>query len=399
MKKVMILAQYFPPASGVGTFRVTKFVKYLKDFNWNSVVLTLNEESYAKINCPLDHSLMNDISVATAIYRTGLHHLLFFKDAGIRWLPTLFYKMPAILFKERPHLLFVTGGPFFSLLIAPLVRFIFGIKYVVDLRDPWRIAEERTPPQGMKARLVELANRICEPLVLHSASKIVLVSEQMGREYRNAYVKRPETDFVVIPNGYDPDDFDPVTPHQFPKFTIVYTGKFQTGEAFRNPTSFFESLKLIKGKKIDIQFIHVGNREEKVIDIAKQIGVLDVCEFMGRKSYHDAISFAKGADMLLLIGGGQKTEQTGKIFDYMGCNRKILALANKSSGIGDVIGNIDASATVLIEEKDPKRIANAIEDHYKATNATKITTESYKQYHRKSITARLSDIFCEVMNT
>ena len=33
-KKVLMIAQRFPPAGGVGTFRVTKFVKYLKEFGW-----------------------------------------------------------------------------------------------------------------------------------------------------------------------------------------------------------------------------------------------------------------------------------------------------------------------------------------------------------------------------
>jgi hypothetical protein len=40
MKKVLMIAHQFPPIGGSGVQRTVKFVKYLRDFGWEPVVLT-----------------------------------------------------------------------------------------------------------------------------------------------------------------------------------------------------------------------------------------------------------------------------------------------------------------------------------------------------------------------
>jgi len=42
MKKVLIIAYFYPPRGCMGTLRTTKFVKYLIQFNWKPIVLTTN---------------------------------------------------------------------------------------------------------------------------------------------------------------------------------------------------------------------------------------------------------------------------------------------------------------------------------------------------------------------
>ena len=42
MKKVLIIAYYWPPAGGAGVQRVLKFAKYLPKFGWEPVILTVN---------------------------------------------------------------------------------------------------------------------------------------------------------------------------------------------------------------------------------------------------------------------------------------------------------------------------------------------------------------------
>ncbi|HMT12896.1 MAG TPA: glycosyl transferase, partial [Ignavibacteria bacterium] len=43
MKKVLIISYYFPPSGGPGVQRVLKFVKYLPEFGWQPIVLTVKD--------------------------------------------------------------------------------------------------------------------------------------------------------------------------------------------------------------------------------------------------------------------------------------------------------------------------------------------------------------------
>lgn len=95
-----------------------------------------------------------------------------------------------------------------------------------------------------------------------------------------------------------------------------------------------------------------------------------------------------------MIGGGQKTEQTGKVFDYLGCNRPVLALAPADGGIAEIIKN--APTVKLIESKNPGTIASAIEEIYHGRQEFILENEVETKYHRKNLTRTLAQIFDEI---
>jgi len=400
MKKVIMLATYFPPAGGVSTFRITKFVKFISRFNWEPIVLTVKEEHYVESEFVIDHSLLKDISPDLKIYRTRIGSKpLFLKSLlnGLptRWLMTLFKSIGRIIKAEKPDLLFATGDPFFPLLVGPFAKRFFGLKYVIDLRDPWKLAIPDHPPVGLKGKIFQPVNNFLEPIVINSASKVIVVSENMAKQYREAYPDRKHEDFIVIPNGFDPADYDPVSIKEQDIFTIVYAGKFLTGQSFRNPFYFLEALKLLKEKGLQIKFTYVGENNPEINKMVEEIGVVDQFESVGRKSYIDTISYMKGAGMLLLIGSGQETEQTAKIFDYLGCKRPILALASEKGGIADVVKNIEKIS--LIENKDSIRIANVIEQYYYSHSTELLQRLNISDYLRENLTKQLSEVFDEVI--
>ena len=64
MKKVLIIANQFPPMGGSGVQRTAKFVKYLPKFNYDPIVFTIKETQAVK-----DHSMIQDIE-STDVLRT-----------------------------------------------------------------------------------------------------------------------------------------------------------------------------------------------------------------------------------------------------------------------------------------------------------------------------------------
>jgi len=66
MKKVLIITYYWPPAGGAGVQRALKFAKYMPEFGWEPIILTVeNPESPTE-----DNSLLDDIPKECKIFKT-----------------------------------------------------------------------------------------------------------------------------------------------------------------------------------------------------------------------------------------------------------------------------------------------------------------------------------------
>ena len=66
MKKVLIITYYWPPAGGPGVQRVLKFAKYLPEFGWQPIILTVKNGEYPAI----DESLEVEIPDNCKVYKT-----------------------------------------------------------------------------------------------------------------------------------------------------------------------------------------------------------------------------------------------------------------------------------------------------------------------------------------
>ena len=394
IRKVLIIAQRFPPAGGVGTFRVTKFVKYLPEFGWNPIVLTVRENSYQK-GVWQDRGLEQNIANNINVYRTKVWQTQNINDEGIRWLPFLLQALFKVIRKESPLLVYITGGPFFPLIVGPILKLLFRLPYIVDLRDPWKLAMRAVPIQGVKANIGQLLTNIAEPIVLKYAIKVICATDALREEYQSVYTDNQEK-FFTITNGYDPEDFKNLKAKQYKKFTIAYTGKFVRTEAFHNPTPFFNALKILHDKGADIQFVHVGAKEEKVIVLAKKTGVGSIIKFIGPKPHSETLSYAIGADLLLVIGSGRKMGLPVKMFDYIGCRKPILILAYKDEEIWHVGQEIPSA--ILLENNNSDNIAYAIEELYLKNKKIEWEGNTDLKYHRKNLTNILSKVFNEILS-
>jgi len=390
MKKVLIIAYNFPPAGGVGTFRVSKFVKFLREYNWKPVVVTVKEKYYRWI----DKSLERNVPAGGLVYRLPLWRTSLINDEGLRWVPYLIHSIKSIINKEKPKIAYLTGGPFFPLILGPLIKQFFNIPYLIDLRDPWKLTKRARPIRGTKAYIGKLLTNILEPFIIRSASKIICATELMRQEYIVAY-KNLADKFITITNGYDPEDFEHIKQIQFSGFTVVYAGKFRTSEAFRNPKPFLKAMNILHKKGLNVHFVHVGIIEPEILDMVQTLGLNNSVTFVGRKSYSESLTYMKGADLLLVIGGERKLEQTGKIFDYIGCKRPILALAPLDGAIAEIINKI--SFAIITENRDPAEIAKIIE---KVMGDRKFNLDNnYKlpeQYERKYLTGILAKVLDEI---
>ena len=69
MKNLLIITYHFPPVGGgVGVFRITKFVKYLREFNWEPVIITTDYKYFPF----LDNGFLADLPKDLKIFRKGI---------------------------------------------------------------------------------------------------------------------------------------------------------------------------------------------------------------------------------------------------------------------------------------------------------------------------------------
>src|SRR5512132_2126966 len=65
VRKLLVIAYFFPPAGVVGVYRTLKFVKYLPEFGWEPVVLTVSNARFPVY----DESLMKLIPAGVEVHR------------------------------------------------------------------------------------------------------------------------------------------------------------------------------------------------------------------------------------------------------------------------------------------------------------------------------------------
>ncbi len=381
-KNVLVLATYFPPYGGIGVMRVTKFAKYLKLKGWNPIIVT-SSTSYC-LN--YDQSLLKDIDDLT-IYRLDMGNKC--NNIGKSFYRYLKKNIGKIIEKENPMCAFITGGPFYLFKIGALLNNKYSVPYVLDFRDPWTMQVKND--KSIKTRLITIRDTINEFFSIFYCSFAITVNQTLTNQYKRKYPIFKKK-MYVIGNGYDKDDFEKIKEKKFDEFTILYSGKFEVSAGFRDPTLFFRALCNVNKKKNKVKFVHIGNVEQRVVEIAKKEKAFKYCKFMGYQSYNETISYCKGADLLLIISGKEKSEQTGKVYDYIGCNNNILAITDTQNELYKICINL--SNCFIAEPNNEKAIEQVILDSMKIEK--NVIKQSNLQYDRSYLTDSLIQIFDQI---
>lgn len=434
-RKILMITNSFPPHRGGGTLRVLKFAKYLPEFRWKPIVVTLKEKYF--IN--RDDSLIEQIQVGTTIYRTNLcslnhyifkilkklstqqlieksennhyhpkknlfkkllikgvdflrkNNILLLPDNMILWTP---YVLKLLLLKDirTVSAIYSTCPSPSVIVIGHIISKILKVPHIIDLRDAWT-ENPLVAPKG-KIRL-EVEN-ILEKHIFNSASYIVCVTEQMKSDYIHKYPNLKEK-FVVITNGFDEDDFKNIIPKTLPKISLVYTGSL---DERRNPYFLFKSVKeLIDEKKVSEDNIYiyiVGSFNKKIIRIVDEMHLKNVIRFVGKVSHKESLQFQKGADVLLLIGTGEASEMTSKIFEYLAVKRFIFAITSKDGAISQLLES--EKCGIVAEHNNIQDIKNKILSIYNGDIPLSVHINNFQlnKFSRKYLTYNLAILLNQI---
>lgn len=264
-----------------------------------------------------------------------------------------------------------------------------GGQWIADMRDEMSLNPFLSSIQ--RRQLSRLEQKIFD-----SCDMITSVSKPILDDFKRlAGAKGQNIRFVEIRNGYDFPLIE--TPH--PKnrsFTISHIGSFY-GE--RNPSNFLAALSLLRGQN------RLPPVTVKLIGISKPITIpenlLEVVEVSSAISYVQALETMRGSDSLLLIHptNGSKGVYTGKLFEYLGMQKPIIALIDPEDVAAQLIQK--ANAGFITDNSDIKGIQETILEAYgewRNQTPRKFNAEIISKHHRKEQTKRLEKAILELLS-
>jgi len=433
-RKVLIVSFRFPPANTMGAVRIGKFAKYLPEFGWEPIILTVDRVKGLPQTLPVEvseskiirtpyfalapfirYKLVGDeansqsatlskvsslkgvayrlIRLARFIYSRP--EVSFFLDEPWGWYPHALKTGLEVISKSKVDVIFSTFGPRLPHLVASRLHKRTGIPWVAEYRDLWA-----QNPYATKIQPFHFLEQRLEKRVMKTSDLLITVSDPLAKELEAFHSRR----VITITNGFDEEDYRGNVPLT-PRFTITYTGNIYPGK--RDPTPLFEAIAELKQEdKIspdDLEVRFFGrNVAETIPPLVEKYRLREFVKTYGFVPFKESIRRQKESTALLLLEWNDPRAEgtlTGKIFEYMGARRPILAIAFKGgeidnvllkSGCGVVANEVSEIKGILTKWLDEFRQYGKIVSFYHPNN------EVIRSYTRREQARKLAEAFHNV---
>ena len=438
MRKVLIIAYYFPPLGWSGVQRTLKFIKYLRNYNWEPIVVTVGESKFSIKDKSLFDEIPNDIkviriddiklkdmtddmieklkqqiSLTTSILSdkiraeyfdkieekfNEIRNLILIPDGNTIWANKVIRELYEYIDLQEIDLIYTTSAPYSTHLIGYYLKNENNnIPWITDFRDEWvNNACYMKADKNINYKI----ESYMEAKIVEKCDKIITTTPYAT----NNFIKRYKIDsgkVITITNGYDEEDFTDIQCHQYDKFTVIHNGTFYLD---RSPVTFLIALNnLLEKKLIDkekIQIIFVGENNQNIMDEARKIinkyNILKEIEYSPHK---ESLKLLLGAHLLLLVVGeceSQKSIYPGKVFEYLRARKSILAISPHDSCVENLL--IETEAGVNNEYRDIRGLEKNILFYYNkwCCDQEVENMNDISMYERKYLTKKLSDLFNEI---
>lgn len=419
MKNVLFIVYYFPPMGGSGVQRPLKFVKYLRDFGWNPIVLCPNPGAYHTFDQSLQDELealdieVHRVEGNTPFHTSGqkkkqvevpgflakilrkLSTFFYLPDNKKGWIEPGFELGKSILKQHNIDIIFSSAPPYSNLVLANKLKQQVGLPMVLDLRDDWlgtHLFEYPTRWHRQKMKKLEFET-------LSSAEVLVTVNSHIARNIESRVGKEAE----VIGHGYDPADFKEardVAASSKGKISFLYSGTFYPDS---NPYNFLQAVKLVLDEhpdwreKIELQFQGRLNRQHW-----KWINEFELSEIVtdfGYVNHKQAIKNLLKADILWLVVGQKRNPEIislGKTSEYFATKKPILGLVPDGSA-KDLLQSYnnayiaDPDHVAEIKSKITEVIVRFEEEDLKPPSEQVV-----EAFNRKKLTQKLAQLFDQI---
>jgi len=227
-------------------------------------------------------------------------------------------------------------------LIALLAKRLTGLPWVADFRDPWRGTPMR---RDIPYASIDRVDAWLESQVVRGADYVICNTEPARRDFMSRFPQRKGR-FVTVPNGFDPEDFIDLMPRRTvdeKSFVLTHAGNFY---ATRRPEPLFKAVRMLQdrgelGRPICLQLLGQRDFEGEPLDqLAGQYGIGSSVRLLGQVAHRKALEYMLGSDVLLavgLCGGIVEPQVPGKLYEYFGVGKPVVAIAARDGAIADIM--------------------------------------------------------------
>ncbi len=232
----------------------------------------------------------------------------------------------------QPELVYSSGPPHSAHIVACRIARHAGLPWVVELRDVWA-----NNPYVQNPPPIEMAQRLLSRRVLRQAAACVTLTTTASAEV-HAITGRPT---VVSFNGFERKDFvglEQVPPLDADRLTIVHAGVIYAGR--RDPVALFQALAILGPDRHAVRVLFYHDEMASVVRRAEQAGVADCIEIRPPVPRAEILRIERAADALLLCRWADPKDDgiiPGKIFEYIGARRPILAVGSTTGEAAQII--------------------------------------------------------------
>ena len=432
MKKFLLITYYWPPAGGAGVMRWAKMSKYISEYGWEPVIYTPDNGEVPAVDESLLKEIPSHITIVKTpiwepynLYKTFLGRKkkeklysgfinenkkatlaqkisvlirgnFFIPDARMFWIKPSIKFLKAYLKQHPVDAIISTGPPHSMHLIAEKIHRITGIPWIADFRDPWTNIDFY---QDLKlTSLADARHKHLERKVLKNASKIVTVTWRSKDEF---HALSNRDDIEVIPNGYDDADFTKIentTPDK--NFSLVYVGSMNKD---RNPLNLWKAIKDAIDEspllRDNIRINLIGPVDFSVREAIHTHALDKYTSFTEFMPHDEAVKHQQSAQVLLLLINNTPNSKTiipGKLYEYLGSGRPILAIGPPDSDSARVI-NMTNGGTVH-DFDDVEGIRTSIQklfEHYQQGTLMG-NAKGLEKFTRKNLAAEYARLLTEM---
>jgi glycosyltransferase involved in cell wall biosynthesis len=383
MNKVLIVTYYWPPSGGAGVQRWLKFAKYLPEFGWEPIILTVDPDyaAYPVIDYSLNEDLPPDLRVYTTratdyftVYKKDKSKIpaagfansvdntfkgkllrfirgnFFIPDPRKGWNKYAFRKASDLIEKSDIKHILTTSPPHSTQLIGLKIKKKYPeIKWIADLRDPW--TDIYYYKQFYPTFFSKLIDANYEKMVLKNADKIITVGTSLKNIF-SSKEKGIESKIEVITNGYDDYDFKGIESTNPPVLTLTYVG---TLSDIYPVDGLMQALKKMKQEVMDFYLRFVGSVSENTRQLILANIPDTAVEFLPYVIHSEAVKYMLSSTILLLIipsHHSNKSILTGKLFEYIATGKPILCLGPADGDAASIIKSISAGSVFNYYDSD-----------------------------------------------
>lgn len=390
MKRVLIVAYFFPPIAASGSVRPRAFARHLPDNGWDPVVLAADPSSTAHL-FGTDETLSTLLSDGIAVHRVphrsvlqtaidirdgvrraagrqsatrherapsgpapsvprswlsqcrdtvsttkeaALRHLFLFPDLQASWFRPAVRHGARLLTRDPVDAIFATGSPWTSLLVGMTLARRFRLPFIADFRDPWtRNNYHHWYHPSLLARARAAEARICR-----QARWVVTNTDRLRAQFQADHPAMREK-FVTITNGFD----DPSPPMADAVATVDHRRRVELwhfGSLYknRNPVALLNAIAaldaegLIPPDALRVRFVGLWAVNDPVSE--RLASTLEARGLMTREpqiSRDECVRQMRMAPALLAIQPDSPLQIPAKIYEYAAARRPILVIGGEGA--------------------------------------------------------------------